>query len=162
MKLVWQVTALSAAITLVAIAPAVQTKPTFAVAAASDEERLLEKGQAQAKQGNYQGAIATYNQALQANPRFTEVYLARGLAYHDLQNYQQAIADFNQALKIDPKNAVVLYNRGETRSDVGDLDGAMSDLNRAIEVNPNYAEAYNLRAILYSTRLGNLKLPWLT
>ena len=91
-------------------------------------EDLLNQGQALADQGYYQGAIAIYNQAIEADPAYTEAYINRGLVYHDMGNYDQAISDFTEALAIDPDSAEAYNARGETRTHVEDVEGAIADL----------------------------------
>lgn len=121
-------------------------------------QKLLEEGKEQAKQGNYQKAIYHYNQALQENPQYLTAFIYRGIAYHDLGEYQVAIKDFNHALRINPDHPIALYNRGESRSDIGDFDGAIIDLTKAIQLKPNYAEAYNVRAIIFGSVQGEWKM----
>jgi len=94
------------------------------------------------EKGDYQGALANYNQALQLNPNLAEAYCWRGAAYYAIGDKLSAIDDFNQGLQINPNNAIAHSNRGAVRSDIGDKQGAIDDFNQAIRLNPNYAKAY--------------------
>ena len=53
--------------------------------------QLLEEGNQLYYQGDYNGAIAKYNEALQLNPKYAEAYYNRGNAYYNLKNYTQSM-----------------------------------------------------------------------
>ena len=97
--------------------------------------------------GDYQGAIADYNQAIKIKPDFALAYINRGLAKSNLGDKQGAIADYNQAIRINANwGNIGLYtaysNRGSAKSDLGDNQGAITDYNQAIQIKPDYATAY--------------------
>ncbi|UXE60568.1 MAG: tetratricopeptide repeat protein [Woronichinia naegeliana WA131] len=92
--------------------------------------------------GDYQGAIADYNQAIQIKPDYAEAYLNRGSAKSNLGDKQGAIADYNQAIQIKPDYAEAYLNRGSAKSNLGDKQGAIADYNQAIQIKPDYANAY--------------------
>jgi tetratricopeptide (TPR) repeat protein len=50
--------------------------------------------------GDYQGAIADYNQAIKIKPDYALAYINRGVAKSDLGDKQGAIADYNQAAQL--------------------------------------------------------------
>ncbi|MCC3502767.1 MULTISPECIES: tetratricopeptide repeat-containing serine protease family protein [unclassified Microcoleus] len=102
------------------------------------------------KKGDYQGAVAAYNQAIQLNPNYVEAYSNRGLARSDLGDKQGAIGDYNQALQINPNYSEAYNNRGAARSDLGDKQGSLDDYNQALRINPNNAYAYNNRGLVRS------------
>ena len=55
--------------------------------------------------GDYQGAIADYNQAIKIKPDYALAYNNRGNAKYNLGDKQGAIADYNQAIQIKPDYA---------------------------------------------------------
>ncbi|QNI77565.1 TPR repeat family protein [Synechococcus sp. MVIR-18-1] len=52
--------------------------------------------------GNYQGAIADWNKAIEINPQDALAYYNRGLAKYDSGDHQGAIVDYNKAININP------------------------------------------------------------
>jgi tetratricopeptide (TPR) repeat protein len=98
------------------------------------------------EKGQYDTAIATYNEALQLNPKDVNTYYKRGLARYYLGDYEGAISDYTQALQINPYYGKVYAKIGMARYSLGDYEGAIADYNQAIRLNPNDAIAYKNRA----------------
>ena len=73
--------------------------------------------------GDYQGAIADYDRALELNPQFAQAYYNRGNAKRTLKDYQGAIADYDKAIELNPRFAQAYYNRGVAKSDLGNYLG---------------------------------------
>ena len=53
--------------------------------------------------GDYDRAIADYDEAIRLDPRYAVAYYNRGVAYCDKGDYDRAIADYNEAIRLDPK-----------------------------------------------------------
>ncbi|MDB9394841.1 tetratricopeptide repeat protein, partial [Microcystis aeruginosa] len=102
--------------------------------------------------GDYQGAIADYNQAINIKPDYALAYNNRGNAKYDLGDYQGAIADYNQAINIKPDYALAYYNRGIAKYDLGDYQGAIADYNQAAQL---YSQQDNME--MYLKALDNIK-----
>ena len=94
---------------------------------------------------DYPGAIASFTQVIQLNPKEAGYYLNRGYAHSQLGDEQAAINDYSQAIKINPNFADAYINRGFIRAKLGDKQGAIEDYNQAIKINPNLAQVYNNR-----------------
>ena len=56
--------------------------------------------------GEYDKAIADYDEALKLDPKNALAYDSRGVAWYRKGEYDKAIADYGEAIKLDPKNAI--------------------------------------------------------
>ena len=92
--------------------------------------------------GDYQGAIADCNKAIELDPKYTKAYGNRGIAKYELGDNQGAIADYNKAIELDPKNAKAYHNRGWAKGELGDNQGACLDWSKAGELGDS--DAYKL------------------
>ncbi|MFQ6058738.1 MAG: tetratricopeptide repeat protein [Anaerolineae bacterium] len=107
------------------------------------------RGFAYLARGDYDRAIADYDQAIQLEPDLAIAYSNRGVAYIAKGDYDRAIANFDQAVKLDPEYAVAYYNRGVAYDHKGDHDRAIVDHDQAIKLDPNNAVAYYNRGVAY-------------
>jgi len=119
--------------------------PSAPVATGPKADDFFIQGGEKSNKGDYQGARAAYNQAIQLNPNYADAYVNRGNAHSNLGDKQGAIADYNQALRINPNFVKAYNNRGVARDELGDKQGAIADYNQALQINPNDAEVYNNR-----------------
>jgi tetratricopeptide (TPR) repeat protein len=107
------------------------------------------EGAAALMRGQYDKAIASYNEALQA-PEIADfieasIYSDRGVAKWRLNQTKAAIDDFNQSIQLSPENGAVYNNRGNALMDLGHPEEAVKDFDRAIALSPNYGAAHNNR-----------------
>ncbi len=107
------------------------------------------EGAAALMRGQYDKAIASYDEALSA-PEIADfieasIYSDRGVAKWRLGQTKEAIEDFNKSIELSSENATVYNNRGNALMDLGHADEAVKDFDRAIALSPNYGPAYNNR-----------------
>src|SRR6185312_2199803 len=107
------------------------------------------EGAAALMRGQYDKAIASYDEALQT-PEIADfieasIYSDRGVAKWRLNQTKAAIDDFNKSIQLSPDNGTVYNNRGNALMDLGHSDEAVKDFDRAIALSPNYGPAYNNR-----------------
>jgi tetratricopeptide (TPR) repeat protein len=107
------------------------------------------EGAAALMRGQYDKAIAFYDEALQA-PEIADfieasIYSDRGVARWRLGQTKEAIEDFNTSIQLSPENGAVYNNRGNVLMDLGHPDEAVKDFDRAITLSQNYGVAYNNR-----------------
>jgi tetratricopeptide (TPR) repeat protein len=105
--------------------------------------------------GDLDGAITDYSEAIRLNPDFADGYLNRGAARSEKNDLIGAIEDFDKALGLRP-DADVYYNRGAVRGLLGDLNGAIADYDEAIQLQPDDDKARNNRGVARG-QLGDLE-----
>ena len=151
-------TALAAALSLLPLGQPLLLGSTTALATAAvvlstqaahaqSAEDFLDAGVEKGRSGDYQGAIAELDKAIEINPMYTDAYYIRGYAKDELEDYQGAIADYSKAIEINPQYFFAYSNRGLAKDELEDYQGAIADYNKAIEINPRHAAVYNNRGI---------------
>ncbi|MCZ7554607.1 MAG: tetratricopeptide repeat protein [Anaerolineales bacterium] len=128
-----------------AASPARTTKTTSTSRALRNAHAFLQSGEVRRKQGDHEGAIADYTEALRLNPALVVAYNNRGLARREKGDLDGAIADYTEAIRLNPGFAVAYTNRGYMFQEKGDLDGAIADYTEAIRLDPKDKWPYNRR-----------------
>lgn len=104
------------------------------------------EGIEQAKQGDQAAAIACFDQAIAADPHWSEAYYRRGLAYFDMGRLQQAAFDYSRAIELANDYQPALYGRALVRVVLDHFDGALDDLASLLQLNPQNPAAHQLKA----------------
>jgi tetratricopeptide (TPR) repeat protein len=108
------------------------------------------RGLAYAEEGDYELAIANYNQAIKQNPNFVEMYYYnRGSAYFNKGDYDSAIWDFSKAIQLESNFAMAYNNRGLAYVEKGDYERAITNFNQAILIDTNLAMPYHNRGSVF-------------
>jgi predicted Zn-dependent protease len=110
---------------------------------------FLNRGNAWKAKGDYERAIADYNEATRLNPQYAHALNNRGNAWEAKGEYERAIADYNEAIRLNPQYAGAFSHRGDAWSGKGNYERAIADYNEAIRLNPQYAYAYFGRGIAH-------------
>lgn len=85
---------------------------------------LYNRGFAHHTKGDYDRAIADYNDAIRLGYQDPDGPLSyRGHAYFCKKDFVRAIADYDAALKINSRNVESLYARGLAKKKIGDAGG---------------------------------------
>jgi serine/threonine protein kinase len=107
------------------------------------------------KNGDYRGALAEYDRAIELKPEDSNLYNNRGLLKHEkLEDYPGALADYDQAIKFDDNSAIAYENRGFLKHQkLDDPQGALADYDRSIKIDDNSAIAHNNRGLLKYEKL---------
>ncbi len=103
--------------------------------------------------GDYKGALADYDRAIEIKSSYAKAYRARATVRDaKLDDPQGALTDLDRAIALDPNDGLAYSVRGLLKYDkLNDARGALADYNRAIQLDPNTnAKVYALR--------GGLKL----
>ena len=104
-------------------------------------------GNVKFKQGDYVGAIADYDKAIQLKPDYAEAYNNRGLAKHELGKHEAALADFDKAIQLKPGLSVAYNNQGLAKQALGKLHAAITDFDKAIQLKDDDVVVYNNRGL---------------
>ena len=116
------------------------------------ESAYYNRGAAYQTKGDYDRAIADYDQVIRLNPEAVRAYNNRGVAYNAKGDHHRAIADYDQAIRLNPENDKSYNNRGVTYQRKGDHDRAIADYDQAIRLNPELAKAYDNRGTAYAKK----------
>lgn len=101
------------------------------------------EGNVRKELGDYAGAIAAYNQAININPNYAYAYEGRGIAYYKQQDYHNAIASYYWSIYFSNRHfSDAYFNRGLAKSALGKKDEAMADYTLVIERQPQAANSY--------------------
>lgn len=107
--------------------------------------------EAKKKQGDYQGALADYDEAVRLDPNDLDVLIDRGDLYAKLDQLPQAFADYNEAIRLDPTDIHFFYTRGGLYYVLGESPQlALADFNEALRLDPHTQDACS--AIIFTSR----------
>ena len=95
------------------------------------------------KQGDLQGAIDAYRQALAIKSNYPQAYNNLGIALKEQGDLQAAIDAYRQALAIKSNYPQAYNNLGIALKKQGDLQAAIDAYRQALAIKPNYPDAYN-------------------
>jgi tetratricopeptide (TPR) repeat protein len=96
--------------------------------------------------GDYDRAIADYNEAIRLDSKNASAFNNRGTCYYAKGDHDRAISDYSEAIRLDPGDTVAFANRGLAYEWKGDREHAKADFDAALAMAPKYDDA-NLRRI---------------
>jgi lipoprotein NlpI len=114
---------------------------------ASDSYRpivLINRGIDHDMLGQYDLAIADFNEAMKLKPGFAAAYRNRAVERCRKGDYAASIADYNEALRLDPDDIYALYGRGVARIRAGDGEHGKADIAAANAKGPDAASVFKL------------------
>ena len=80
------------------------TTPRPSASIKEDARAYYNRGLARTNKGDFEKAIADFDQAIKLSPRDAEAHAARGNAHEEVGNDAAAKADYARALQLDPNN----------------------------------------------------------
>jgi Tfp pilus assembly protein PilF len=120
----------------------------------SDAQGYTTRGQALARSGKTEEALAEFDRALALDPYDVKALYGRGLIYQGEKQHQQAIEDFTAANGLKPQQVEPLLARATSYLAIDKARQAASDLDEAVLADPNSAQAWTARGVTYE-RLGD-------
>ena len=112
----------------------------------------LARGELWARAGDFDQAIADFDEAIRLEPGRALAYSHRGNAWSRKGDKDRALADYEAAIRIDPNSPAVFRDRGILWRRYGDLDRALVDFDHAIRMGFSDASAYNERGLVWYER----------
>jgi tetratricopeptide (TPR) repeat protein len=166
--LLWRIIAVVAALIIVAVLlyprlqsanddaaqnDAAQNEGVAANTAATSIDDLFRQGQLHYQNGDWDQAIAVYQQALDLDPRHQSSYVNLGDAYYQKGELDLAIDSYQQALDLQPDDADVHYNLGAAYlqqalaasngvPDQSSMEQAITQIEQAIQLNAELPHPY--------------------
>jgi tetratricopeptide (TPR) repeat protein len=91
--------------------------------------------------GNFTTALDFYDQALDADPKYTRAWMDKGNVLIKLNRTSEAIAAYDAALALDNNLSLVWNSRGEALMALGRYSEALESFDKALQIAPEYARA---------------------
>lgn len=104
-----------------------------------------------AHRGQFDSAIAQYQQALEENPDYAEAHNNLGIVLSRIGRFEEALAHYRRVLELKPQSAVAHYNLGGLLADCGEITEALAHFRQAVELKPAYAKAHYKLSWLQAT-----------
>ncbi|KAB0239503.1 CHAT domain-containing protein [Microcystis aeruginosa EAWAG127a] len=131
-------------------------KETDLTEVVQDAAFWFEQGYQKAINGDFIGAIASFDRALEFKPDLHQAWQNRGAALANLGRLEEAIASYDRALEIKPDDPDGWNNRGIALGNLGRLEEEIASYDKALEIKPDFHEAWYGRGIALHS-LGRLE-----
>ena len=92
--------------------------------------------------GEYESAIAYFNQALRLKPNSYWAWCDRGVAFNKLKQYEESITSCEKAIEINPVYPEAWNLHGHALSESGKHEDSLISYKKAIELKPDLHEAW--------------------
>ncbi|MBD0345019.1 MAG: tetratricopeptide repeat protein, partial [Coleofasciculus sp. Co-bin14] len=106
----------------------------------SEADRLRQAGQ-------YQNAIAAYDQAIASKPDVAEAHWGRCYSLNSLKQQTEAIAACDKALELNPNYPEALWSKGVAFQQQQNYQEALKLYEQATALDPAFAEAWNNKGV---------------
>ena len=100
-------------------------------------------GKEKSANGDQQGAIDDYTQAILLNPDYDIAYYNRANAKMSIKDYKGALTDYNKAIEIDKMLLDAYINRAILKYEMKDYEGEITDYRLAIQYCEPDSDVYN-------------------
>ena len=117
---------------------------------------LYETGRTRFESGDVKGAVESFLQSINLEPKSAEVYLNLGHAYLKLQKDADAAKAFKQSLKLNPDQPETQYGLGLAWFRIRRFEDAAAAFRKATILSPSMAKAHYGLSLSYQ-ELGNTK-----
>jgi tetratricopeptide (TPR) repeat protein len=102
--------------------------------------------------GEYNKALADFNEAIRLDPKSSTAFRQRANAWRKKGQFNKALADFDESIRLDPKCSTTFHLRGNGWLENGDFNRALADYNEAVQRDPQDAMALGSRGLAWDRR----------
>ncbi len=120
-----------------------------------DADAFTGLGVAHARQGQFDEAIAAFQEAIQLEPDHEWAHNNLGYTYINMEQFDEAIVALNEAVRAAPDNAQAHYNLGLAYANQEQFEEAVPAYQEALRLDPSMVLTYIDLAIIY-TRMEQL------
>ncbi len=120
-------------------------KETDLTEVVQDAAFWFEQGYQKYMNGDFIGAIASWDRALEMKPDYHGAWYNRGNALGNLGRLEEAIASYDRALQIKPDDHYAWNSRGVTLNNLGRYEEALASSDKALEIKPDFYHAWYVR-----------------
>lgn len=100
-------------------------------------------------QGNNQGAITEFENALKIEPDHFEILHYLGMAYANQDSLNKAIESYKRSLNLNPENIEALYSLGIAYFKLNQWDNSTEPLQKVITLDPEHGRGFELLGKVY-------------
>lgn len=98
--------------------------------------------------GDVEGAIISYRQALESNPRHNEATTRLCRLLCSREEKSEALQIVDDALRLQPRDMDLIFCRGNVKFALGDISGARDDFEAVLEAEPTHRHAMSNLAVV--------------
>jgi len=120
-------------------------------------EEHFERGNELSLSGDFEQAIAEYEQALEIEPENVDLMSNLGVAYYNLGQLDKAIDQYSRAIEISPSDpdirsnlAAAYVQKYQVSGALEQLDSALEEYQKAVELKPTLAQAFFGLGVVYA------------
>ncbi len=111
--------------------------------------QLIEKGREFSKQGRYEEALKSFEEAINLRPRSFESWMGKGSALMHMARFKEAEEAFDTSVQINPDSLEAWNNKGMMLIRLERYKSAAEAFRSALQINPESYETFINVAALY-------------
>lgn len=108
----------------------------------SDAQVIFLRGYYQFREGNQNGAMMSFSNAIKANPKYAFAYGGRAQLFVAKGMFDRAILDISEAIKIEPNNVDFITTRSGYYFETKQFALGLEDMKTKIKLDPNNIMGY--------------------
>lgn len=108
----------------------------------ADAQVIFLRGFYQFRDGNQNGAMMSFSNAIKASPKFAFAYGGRAQLFATKGMFDRAISDISEAIKLEPNNADYVSTRASFYNETKQFALGLEDMKTKIKLDPNNIMGY--------------------